>query len=101
MISKLYPDAYAAINKCIKAEGACKPSVVLLHANPQPVPGPMSWGAAEESPMSWGLSAAAAGDVPYGASLPRQVPHTWERCRHPKILTSSSFGATVWWQRQK
>lgn len=33
VISKLHPDVYTAIDKCIK-EGACVPWVVLLHAIP-------------------------------------------------------------------
>lgn len=33
VISKLHPDVYTAIDKCIK-EGACMPWVVLLHAIP-------------------------------------------------------------------
>lgn len=69
MISKLYPDAYAAINKCIKAEGACKPSVVLLHANPQPVPGPMSWGGCRGIPHELGAERCSS----WGCAL-RSIP---------------------------
>lgn len=48
VISKLHPDVYTAIDKCIK-EGACVPWVVLLHAIPTAhtlLPAPL---AAEES----------------------------------------------------